>query len=449
MPQQLLLSFCVTVAYDLTLVVVAFACCQAADTLAVRQKRRIYDITNVLEGIGLIEKKSKNSIQWLGAGPGCNTREVTDQLLALKEELVELENKEMELDQHFSWAKQSIHNITDDADNKTVSFIRHEDLCKVHPNSTLLVIQAPSGTSLEVPTVDMDHVHDAQVVYGSSHVSDKKNKKKFQMHLKSRSGPISVFLVNQQEKNKPTICPVTAEVNGLPELTDDQAVAAAVSTSEIAAPAAAHSDTTAVPSGNQNQSVKSNVQQQQPAAVTEVRGTRSSTRNTRRESSPVKEKPVTAAPVPVSIPTTPPVAVTNASAADTNSHPTGLRQLSPRKAAQNHLIVKSRTERGSSAPASAAAIKSRKASTASKQNETESELMIVTTDDETVDENKAINNTVPTKRFRRMSEYLSMIEHEVIPDVQQPLVRLSPPPNARDYRFNLDESEGAADLFDQ
>uniref|UniRef100_A0A8W8JVU8 E2F/DP family winged-helix DNA-binding domain-containing protein n=1 Tax=Magallana gigas TaxID=29159 RepID=A0A8W8JVU8_MAGGI len=30
----------------------------AADQLAVRQKRRIYDITNVLEGIGLIEKKS-------------------------------------------------------------------------------------------------------------------------------------------------------------------------------------------------------------------------------------------------------------------------------------------------------------------------------------------------------------------------------------------------------
>jgi len=35
----------------------------AADTLGV-QKRRIYDITNVLEGIGLIEKKSKNNIQW-------------------------------------------------------------------------------------------------------------------------------------------------------------------------------------------------------------------------------------------------------------------------------------------------------------------------------------------------------------------------------------------------
>lgn len=30
------------------------------------QKRRIYDITNVLEGIGLIEKTVKNKIKWKG-----------------------------------------------------------------------------------------------------------------------------------------------------------------------------------------------------------------------------------------------------------------------------------------------------------------------------------------------------------------------------------------------
>lgn len=40
---------------------------KAADTLHV-QKRRIYDITNVLEGIGLIEKKLKNRIRWKGLG---------------------------------------------------------------------------------------------------------------------------------------------------------------------------------------------------------------------------------------------------------------------------------------------------------------------------------------------------------------------------------------------
>ena len=36
---------------------------EAAENLKV-QKRRIYDITNVLEGIGLIDKTHKNKIQW-------------------------------------------------------------------------------------------------------------------------------------------------------------------------------------------------------------------------------------------------------------------------------------------------------------------------------------------------------------------------------------------------
>jgi transcription factor E2F4/5 len=36
----------------------------AADLMDVKQKRRIYDITNVLEGVGLIEKNSKNIIRW-------------------------------------------------------------------------------------------------------------------------------------------------------------------------------------------------------------------------------------------------------------------------------------------------------------------------------------------------------------------------------------------------
>lgn len=39
---------------------------EAAQQLGV-QKRRIYDITNVLEGIGLVEKTSKNNIRWRSA----------------------------------------------------------------------------------------------------------------------------------------------------------------------------------------------------------------------------------------------------------------------------------------------------------------------------------------------------------------------------------------------
>ena len=38
------------------------------------QKRRIYDITNVLEGIGLISKERKNNIRWNGPDASNRTR---------------------------------------------------------------------------------------------------------------------------------------------------------------------------------------------------------------------------------------------------------------------------------------------------------------------------------------------------------------------------------------
>ena len=42
------------------------------------QKRRIYDITNVLEGVGLIEKKSKNNIIWKPAMPSGSAEDAED-----------------------------------------------------------------------------------------------------------------------------------------------------------------------------------------------------------------------------------------------------------------------------------------------------------------------------------------------------------------------------------
>ncbi|MEQ2165809.1 Transcription factor e2f4, partial [Goodea atripinnis] len=135
----------------------------AADTLAVRQKRRIYDITNVLEGIGLIEKKSKNSIQWKGVGPGCNTREIADKLIDLKTELDDLALREHELDQQKVWVQQSIKNVTDDSGNSP---------------------------------------------YPSLH-SVLSGQRKYQIRLKSTSGPIEVLLVNKDPSSaSPVVLPV-------------------------------------------------------------------------------------------------------------------------------------------------------------------------------------------------------------------------------------------------
>ncbi|XP_066579384.1 transcription factor E2F5 isoform X4 [Amia ocellicauda] len=128
---------------------------QAADSLAVRQKRRIYDITNVLEGVGLIEKKTKNSIQWKGVNTGCNTKEVLDQVQYLKAQIEDLEMKEKELDTRKTWLQQSIKNVSDDPVNSRFAYVTHEDICNAFSGDTLLAVIAPSGTQLEVPVPEL------------------------------------------------------------------------------------------------------------------------------------------------------------------------------------------------------------------------------------------------------------------------------------------------------
>jgi len=157
----------------------------AADTLNVKQKRRIYDITNVLEGIGLIEKKNKNCIQWRGAVPGSNTQESVDRLAVLKEEIEELDDFEKVLDQHKSWVQQSIKNITEDSTNEKALYVTHEDICQSFEGETLLAIQAPRGTQLEVPIPE-------QLA---------NQKRKYQIHLKSSDGQIYVLLVNKDPES--------------------------------------------------------------------------------------------------------------------------------------------------------------------------------------------------------------------------------------------------------
>ncbi|KAK5644766.1 hypothetical protein RI129_006066 [Pyrocoelia pectoralis] len=128
----------------------------AADLLAVRQKRRIYDITNVLEGIGLIEKKSKNSIQWKPLAhndglPGCNSTEFSAKIVHLKKEIEKLEDFELELDKHKSRIEQNIKNITDDLDNKKFLYLTNEDFnkCFGHDDS-LALINTPLNSSLKL-----------------------------------------------------------------------------------------------------------------------------------------------------------------------------------------------------------------------------------------------------------------------------------------------------------
>ncbi|XP_053174510.1 transcription factor E2F4-like [Scomber japonicus] len=163
----------------------------AVKLLAVGQKRRIYDITNVLEGIGLITKISKSIVKWTGTLPGENILELSNRLIHLKSELEDLEQKECMLDQQKFWVEQSIRNTTEDC--STLTYVNHEDICNCFSGHTLLVVRAPSGTQLDVPI--------PKAVQNSP--------AKYQIHLKSINGPIDVILLNKHSiSSSPVVLPV-------------------------------------------------------------------------------------------------------------------------------------------------------------------------------------------------------------------------------------------------
>ena len=86
-----------------------------------------------------------------GAGPGSNTKEISDKLGDLRKELDDLEDIEKRLDEQKIWIQQSLKNISEDPDNGSHAYVTHEDICKCFHGETLLAVQAPSGTQLEVP----------------------------------------------------------------------------------------------------------------------------------------------------------------------------------------------------------------------------------------------------------------------------------------------------------
>ncbi|KAM3227003.1 hypothetical protein ACQJBY_059133 [Aegilops geniculata] len=144
----------------------------AAETLEV-QKRRIYDITNVLEGIGLIEKTLKNRIRWKG----------------LDDSGVELDNglsglQEQALDERISDMREKLRGLTEDENSQRWLYVTEDDIkgLPCFQNETLIAIKAPHGTTLEVP--DPDEAGDYL-------------QRRYRIVLRSTLGPIDVYLVSQ------------------------------------------------------------------------------------------------------------------------------------------------------------------------------------------------------------------------------------------------------------
>ncbi|KAJ7299032.1 hypothetical protein O6H91_Y318400 [Diphasiastrum complanatum] len=99
---------------------------KAADTLHV-QKRRIYDITNVLEGIGLIEKKLKNRIRWKGMGM-TKASDANDEMSMLQMDLDSLHVEEQNLDEKIRQMRERLRILSEDENNKQWLYVTEDDI---------------------------------------------------------------------------------------------------------------------------------------------------------------------------------------------------------------------------------------------------------------------------------------------------------------------------------
>lgn len=117
----------------------------ASTKLAV-QKRRIYDITNVLEGIGILEKKSKNNIQWKCG----NSLLMSERMNDIKSENERLEQKENELNMLIDEIRNELHGEI--SRNDKLAYVTHGDLLNVDlfQDQIIIVIKAPPEAKLVV-----------------------------------------------------------------------------------------------------------------------------------------------------------------------------------------------------------------------------------------------------------------------------------------------------------
>ncbi|KFQ08728.1 Transcription factor E2F6, partial [Leptosomus discolor] len=164
---------------------------EVATTLGVR-KRRVYDITNVLDGIHLIQKRSKNLIQWVGSD--------LDQVVGkapehqnLKDELSDLSAMEEALDELIKDCAHQLFELTDDKENAkypfnscitlTCAYVTYQDIRSIQAfqGQIVIAIKAPEETKLEIPIPKEDCI---------------------EVHVKSTKGPIDVYLCEvEQEKS--------------------------------------------------------------------------------------------------------------------------------------------------------------------------------------------------------------------------------------------------------
>uniref|UniRef100_A0A1A9ZDD1 E2F/DP family winged-helix DNA-binding domain-containing protein n=1 Tax=Glossina pallidipes TaxID=7398 RepID=A0A1A9ZDD1_GLOPL len=109
----------------------------AADILDV-QKRRIYDITNVLEGVGLIEKSRCSSVvRWRGNIDGHDEDAI---LKAIKTRNKYLKALEADIDAQLDYARRNLGYVKEDSISRSYGYVTRDDLLSVFGEDVVFTI---------------------------------------------------------------------------------------------------------------------------------------------------------------------------------------------------------------------------------------------------------------------------------------------------------------------
>ena len=132
------------------------------------KKRRIYDITNVLQGIGYLDKMGKNNFLWIKNNNSENNEHtppnsesakkdiISENYISnysqLKKEFDELKSKNNELDDLINRYREEFKLISEKNEFKIYGYITFDDIIELSRNENVhfMLIKAPKGTLINV-----------------------------------------------------------------------------------------------------------------------------------------------------------------------------------------------------------------------------------------------------------------------------------------------------------
>lgn len=152
----------------------------AAHTLQV-SKRRMYDITNVLESLGMISKWSVNSVKWTG-GNVDDILSADDRIIDNEDNIMKISREEKELDRQIEELNNSIAELSSSQKNLENAYVTYDDLnnLNIFKNKLVFAVKAPSDdTIIEYPRYQ---------------------KGAYRLRIMTEKGQISVYYVNDDNQ---------------------------------------------------------------------------------------------------------------------------------------------------------------------------------------------------------------------------------------------------------